>query len=169
MAKKEKKKDKQASQGVEHDAIAAVRAAVERTLQVSAEGAQSTRDRTREIVEEIAQAAGRIRTTIEDMHILDEIKNLRREVEALAARVASLEIGPKRGSAPAKPAAAKKPAAKAAATKGAAKPRARKNAAKKPAARKTAASKRAATPKPAAAAAPEAPKPAAPESTASES
>ena len=49
-------------QGRRADALAAIRSAVERTLQASAEGAQSTRERTREIVDEIAAAAGKVRT-----------------------------------------------------------------------------------------------------------
>ena len=55
---------------------------------------QATRERTREIVDEIAAAAGRVRNTLEDMRVLDEVKRLRSEVESLAARVASLEIKP---------------------------------------------------------------------------
>src|SRR5919109_1482102 len=94
MAKKDKKKDQKAAKGVETDALAAVRSAVERTLHASAEGASSTRERTREIVDEIAAAANKVRTTLEDMRVLDEVKRLRREVEALASRVTSLEIRP---------------------------------------------------------------------------
>src|SRR5215218_7062404 len=106
MAKKDKKKKKDNKAG-EADAIAAVRAAVERTLQVSAEGAQSTRERTREIVDEIAAAAGRVRHTLEDMRVLDEVKRLRSEIEALAARVGKLEVRPgASGGATPKPAAA---------------------------------------------------------------
>src|SRR3954471_24727993 len=115
MAKKDKeKKDKKDSKGsAEPDAVAALRSALERTLHASAEGAQATRERTREIVDEIATAANKARHTLEDMRVLDEAKRLRREGEALASRVASLEIGPggSSTSAPATPApAAKKPA-----------------------------------------------------------
>ena len=95
MAKKDKKKkDKKDDKGVEADVLAAVRSAFERTVGASAEGAASTRERTREIVDEIAAAAGKVRHTLEDMKVLDEVKRLRREVEALASRVASLEIRP---------------------------------------------------------------------------
>src|ERR1700754_3137967 len=119
MAKKDKeKKDKKDSKGsAEPDAVAALRSALERTLHASAEGAQATRDRTREIVDEIATAANKVRHTLEDMRVLDEVKRLRSEVEALASRVASLEIRPGGGTAAApaeKPAAAikRKPAAR---------------------------------------------------------
>src|SRR3954466_12186814 len=92
--KKKDKKGKKDSKGVETDAIAAVRSAVERTLHASSEGAQSTRERTREIVEEIAQAANKVRGSLRDMKVLDEVKRLRREVETLATRVRSLEVRP---------------------------------------------------------------------------
>src|SRR3954454_17150470 len=110
--KKKDKKDKKEDKSVEADALAAVRSAVERTLQASVEGASATRERTREIVDEIAAAANRVRGTLEDMKVLDEVKRLRREVEALASRVASLEVRP--GTAgtttttPVKPAAVKR-------------------------------------------------------------
>ena len=120
MAKKDKKKDKKDSKAADTDALAAIRSAVERTLQASAEGASATRERTREIVDEIAAAAGRVRNTLEDMRILDEVKRLRSEVESLAARVAAYESK----SAPSAKPAAKKPAA------------ARKRSARKPAAAK---------------------------------
>ena len=120
--KKKDKKDKKADKGVETDALAAVRSAVERTLHASAEGAESTQKRTREIVDDIAAAANKVRGTLEDMKVLDEVKRLRREVEALASRVASLEIRPapaaRQGGPPpprqargrqAKPAAKRKP------------------------------------------------------------
>src|SRR3954469_9883102 len=113
MAKKDsKKKDQKDSKATDTDAVAAIRSAVERTLHASAEGAQSTRERTREIVDEIAAAANRVRSTLEDMKVLDEVKRLRREVEALASRVASLEIRPAAKDAPATPAAAKPAAVK---------------------------------------------------------
>src|SRR3954466_15636319 len=92
MAKKDKKKDKKDAKAAEPDAVAALRSAFERTFNASAEGAQATRERTREIVDEIAAAAGRVRHTLEDMRVLDEVKKLRSEVEALATRVSSLEL-----------------------------------------------------------------------------
>ena len=53
MAKKDKDKKKQSKKGSD-DPVAALRAAVEGTLRASAEGASATRERTREIVDEIA-------------------------------------------------------------------------------------------------------------------
>src|SRR5919206_5279827 len=86
---KSKKKDKK--DGAQSEAVDAIRAAIERGLQVSAEGAQATRERTRELVDEIASAAGRVRQSIDDMRVLDELRRLRNEVEALGARVSALE------------------------------------------------------------------------------
>src|SRR4051812_31635738 len=138
---KSKKKDKK--DGAQSEAVDAIRAAIERGLQVSAEGAQATRERTRELVDEIASAAGRVRQSLEDMRVLDELRRLRTEVEALARRVAALERPDSSSSssttAAAKPAAAK-PRAKTASTR-TRKPAARKKtsssssttAAKKPA------------------------------------
>ena len=149
MAKKDKKKkDKQDDKGVD-DVLAAVRGAFEK-LGVSGDSAASTRERTQAIVDEIAAAAGKVRNSLEDMRVLDEVKRLRREVEALASRVASLEIRPaeKPVAVPAtKPVTVEKPAARKAAARK--KPAARKAAAKPAAVVKTpAAKKRAATRKP---------------------
>jgi hypothetical protein len=138
MAKKDKKKK---ADTAGDDPIAAARSAIERAFSASAEGAQATRERTREIVDEIAAAAGRVRHTLEDMRVLDEVKRLRTEVEALAARVGKLEVRPAASTATKRPAAAKrKPAVKRSAAKR--KPAAKRAAAKrKPAARKPAATK----------------------------
>src|SRR5947207_9845935 len=92
MAKKDsKKKDKRAGRAGPQDAVEAVRAAVERTFQASAEGAQSTRERTRDLIDEVASAAIRVRQTFEDLRVLEELKGLRGEVDALSRRVAELE------------------------------------------------------------------------------
>ena len=73
MAKKDKKKkDKKDDKGVEADVIAAVRGAFEK-LGVSGESAASTRERTQAIVDDIAAAAGKVRNTLEDMRVLDEV------------------------------------------------------------------------------------------------
>jgi hypothetical protein len=87
MAKK--KKDKK--DGAQAEAVDSIRAAIERGLQMSAEGAQATRERTRELVDEIASAAGRVRQSLEDMRVLDELRRLRNEIETLGARVTALE------------------------------------------------------------------------------
>src|SRR4051794_41676931 len=124
MAKKDKKKKD--AKSAETDPVAALRSAVERTLSASAEGAQATRERTREIVDELAAAAGRLRNTLEDMRVLDEVKRLRSEVESLAARVGSLEIKPS-GSTASKP-VVKQPGAPTAVKKAAAKRTAKRKA-----------------------------------------
>jgi hypothetical protein len=135
MAKSSKKKDKK--DGAQSEAVDAIRAAIERGLQVSAEGAQATRERTRELVDEIASAAGRVRQSLEDMRVLDELRKLRTEVEALAARVSALErpraatpATPATTASASRPAAAKSRAKKTTSTR-ARKPAARKSAAKK--------------------------------------
>src|ERR687885_717244 len=84
MAKKDKKKDKQDSHGVPQDAIDAVRSAIERAV---------GSERTREIVDEISHAAGRVKQTLEDMRVLEEVRGRRREIETLARGVAALEPG----------------------------------------------------------------------------
>src|SRR5918996_1576620 len=81
MAKKDKKSKKNGKSGAA-DPVEAVRSAVERTFQVTSEGAAGTRERTRELVDEFAGAAARIRQTIEDLRVLED---LRKEVDALEA------------------------------------------------------------------------------------
>jgi hypothetical protein len=136
MAKKDKKKSKKKDNpGAE--AVGAVRTAVERTFQATAEGAQSTRTRAQDLVDEVAGAAGRLREMVDQLGVLEDIK---RQVETLSGRVAALE----RGSGSAKPAASRKRAATSR------KPAARKTAARKTAARKTAAKSSRTTRKPAA-------------------
>ena len=108
MAKKDKKKKDKQKGSEAADAVAAVRSAVERTFQATAEGAASTSKRTRTLVDEVAAAASRIRETIEDLKILEDVRSLRAEIEGLARRVAALE----NRSAPSRPAPAKRTAAK---------------------------------------------------------
>ncbi len=101
MAKKDKKKkDKKGSDAAE--AVEAVRSAVERTFQATTEGAGATQKRTRALVDDVAHAAARIRETIEDLKVLEDVRRLRAEVEALGRRVAALEIGSRAPSRPAK-------------------------------------------------------------------
>src|SRR3954447_21882101 len=100
MAKKDKKKPKKEAKPA--DPVSAVRTAVERTFQATADSAQSTRTRAHDLVDEVAGAAGKVREMIEDMRVLEDLKGLRTEMEALSRRVAALEAAP-----PAKPAAAR--------------------------------------------------------------
>jgi hypothetical protein len=148
MAKRDgKKKDKKDAQ---QDAADMIRSGIERAIALSAEGAQATRERTREVVDEITAAAGRVRQSLEDMRVLDEVKRLRTEVEALASRVASLEAPGRRSAS--KPAASK-PAATKTTTRSRAKStssRSRKTTARKSTARKSTARKSTAAKKPAA-------------------
>ena len=108
MAKKDKKKKDKQKGSDAADAVEAVRSAVERTFQATTEGAATTSKRTRNLVEEVAAAASRIRETIEDLKILEDVKGLRSEIEGLARRVAALE----NRSAPSRPAPARRSTAK---------------------------------------------------------
>ena len=132
MAKKDgKKKDKRGSGAA--DTVEAVRSAVERALP------EGSRERGRELVDEVARAVTRVRESLEQHGVFDELGKLRGEVESLARRVANLE----RPGAPAKSttSAAK---AKSSATKRARSKTATSTAAKA-ASTKSAATKRSAT------------------------
>ena len=93
--KKKDKKDKKDSKGVEADAIAAIRSAVERTLRLRRGRSVHARAHARDRRRDRARPPNKVRSTLEDMKVLDEVKSLRREVEALAAprRVARGEPG----------------------------------------------------------------------------
>ena len=109
MAKKDKKKKDKQKGSEAADAVAAVRSAVERTFQATTEGASGRR-----LVDEITHAAARVRETVDDLKILDDVRGLRAEIEALGRRVAALEIV-QRGAAvaaPSRPAPAKRTTAK---------------------------------------------------------
>jgi hypothetical protein len=105
MAKKDKKKKDKQNSSDAAEAVEAVRSAVERTFQATAEGAATTSKRTRTLVDEIGHAAARVRETLEDLKILEDVRGLRAEIEALARRVAALEV---RSEAPLRPAPAKR-------------------------------------------------------------
>ena len=105
MAKKNKKKDKKGSDAAE--AVEAVRAAIERTFQATTEGAAGTQKRTRALVDEVAHAAARIRETIEDLRVLEDVRGLRREIETLTSRLAALEGRVAEAWPPSRPAPAK--------------------------------------------------------------
>jgi hypothetical protein len=120
MAKKNKKKDKKSSDAAE--AVEAVRSAIERTFQATSEGAAGTQKRTRALVDEVAHAAARIRETIEDLRVLEDVRGLRQEIQSLTSRVGALEgrvaeawppSRPAPAKAPSRPAAQPKPAARA--------------------------------------------------------
>jgi hypothetical protein len=141
MAKKDKKKAKKKKDSSGPDAVGAVRTAVERTFQATAEGAQSTRTRAQDLVDEVAGVAGRVREMVEQLGVLEDLK---KQVDSLARRVQALEGGgsASKPAAPRKPAARKSSASRSTARKPAAsRSTARKSTAKKPAARKPAASR----------------------------
>jgi polyhydroxyalkanoate synthesis regulator phasin len=90
----------------------AVRQAVDEAFQAAAGQAQFTRERAQDIVEELSGAAGRLRDVLEDMRPAgtDELRDLRKEVHALAVRVDKLEAAQKPKRAPrARTGAAKAP------------------------------------------------------------
>jgi hypothetical protein len=86
MAKKDsgkKKKDKKGSGAA--DTVDAVRSAVERALP------DGSKERGAQIVDEVAKAVMKVRESLEQHGVLDELGKLRHEVESLARRVANLE------------------------------------------------------------------------------
>jgi hypothetical protein len=182
MPKKDKKASKKDKGREPADVVEAVRGAVERTFHATAGGTEGARDRGRNLLDDVASAAQRIRESFDDLRVLEDVRGLRTEIEALSKRVAELEK--KQAAAPAaakpaparraparKPAAAKPTTAKATAAKTTAAPKpapARKPAAAKapakPSAASTAAKSTGPKPKPATPRS----KPAAPSSTPSE-
>jgi cell division septum initiation protein DivIVA len=108
MAKKDKKGAKKDKPREPADVVDAVRGAVERTFQATTGGTETARDRGRSLLDDVAHAAQRIRESFDDLRVLEDVRGLRAEIEALSRRVAELE------KAAAKPAAAK-PAAESAA------------------------------------------------------
>ncbi|HET8952915.1 MAG TPA: hypothetical protein VFN44_20495 [Solirubrobacteraceae bacterium] len=114
MPKKDKKAAKKDKGREPTDVVEAVRGAVERTFQATAGGTEGARVRGRSLLDDVASAAQRIRESFDDLRVLEDVRGLRAEIEALSRRVAELE---KQG---AKPAAATPAPAKAAAAKPAA-------------------------------------------------
>jgi cell division septum initiation protein DivIVA len=119
MAKKDKKNAKKDKAREPSDVVDAVRGAVERTFQATSGGTDAARDRGRSLLDDVANAAQRIRESFDDLRVLEDVRGLRAEIEALSRRVAELEKAsakPAAGSAATKPArsgaaAAAKPAA----------------------------------------------------------
>ena len=75
----------------------AVRSAVEQAFQQQAASAarttQGARDRAQDLVDDLAQAAGKVREALDDLRppTGEEIRGLRADLEALERRVAKLE------------------------------------------------------------------------------
>jgi polyhydroxyalkanoate synthesis regulator phasin len=103
----EDKGDKQEKQQTRGDAV---RSAAAQAIEATAGQAGFTRERAQQLADELVQAAGRFRETLEDLRPAgsEEIRSLRERLDALEARVAKLESTPKRAPArrrttPAKP------------------------------------------------------------------
>ena len=141
MPKKDKKAAKKDKGRDPADVVDAVRGAVERTFQATTGGTEGARDRGRSLLDDVASAAQRIRESFDDLRVLEDVRGLRAEIEALNRRVAELESkqaapagaaakpAPAR-RAPARRTTAKAPAAKAPAAKPAAKAPAKPSAAR---------------------------------------
>jgi polyhydroxyalkanoate synthesis regulator phasin len=72
----------------------AVRHAVDQAFQATAGTAtQGARERAQDLVDELAQAAGRVREALDDLRppTADDVRALREELRALEERVAALE------------------------------------------------------------------------------
>ena len=102
MPKKDKKAAKKDKGRDPADVVDAVRGAVERTFQATTGSTEGARDRGRSLLDDVASAAQRIRESFDDLRVLEDVKGLRAEIEALSRRVAELEK--KQAAAPAAPA-----------------------------------------------------------------
>ena len=74
----------------------AVRKAVDQAFQSTAGTATTqARDRAQDLVDDLAQAAGKVREALDDLRppTGDEIRSLRADLEALERRVSKLESG----------------------------------------------------------------------------
>src|SRR3954454_7432011 len=94
MPKKDKKAEKKKDATLPRDpadVVEAVRGAVERTFQATTGGTDGARDRGRTLLDDVASAAQRLRESFDDFRVLEDIRGLRGEVEALSRRVAELE------------------------------------------------------------------------------
>jgi BMFP domain-containing protein YqiC len=88
MAKKDKKDSKQQDAPTPADAV---RGAVEQAFAATFGGAASTRGLAQDLVEEIGSATSRVRQAIDELRVVDDLRVLRSELEALNRRVESLE------------------------------------------------------------------------------
>jgi hypothetical protein len=169
MPKKDKKAAKKDKPREPADVVEAVRGAVERTFHATAGGTEGARDRGRNLLDDVASAAQRIRESFDDLRVLEDVRGLRAEIEALSRRVAELEKKQAPAPAAAKPAPARRAPAKrapaAAAAKAPAKPSTSGSTAKKAPAKPSAAGTAAKTTGPKAKPAAPRRKPATPRST----
>ena len=133
MPKKDKKAAKKDKGRDPADVVDAVRGAVERTFQATTGGTEGARDRGRSLLDDVASAAQRIRESFDDLRVLEDVRGLRAEIEALSKRVAELEKQTAKPAAPAPASAAAKPAP---ARRAPAKPRARRPSPRRPSPRR---------------------------------
>ena len=91
MPKKDKKASKKDKSREPADVVEAVRGAVERTFQATAGQTEGARDRGRNLLDDVASAATRIRESFDDLRVLEDVRGMRAEIEALGKRVAELE------------------------------------------------------------------------------
>ncbi len=84
-----KKKDKDKAAG----RAEAVRSAVDQAFQAGVGQARGTTERAQELVDELAQAAGRVREVLDDLRppTAEEVRSLRAAIADLERRVAALE------------------------------------------------------------------------------
>jgi polyhydroxyalkanoate synthesis regulator phasin len=76
------------------DAADAVRSAVDRTFQATVgQGAALTRERAQDLVDDVTQAAGRVRQVIDDLRLAtgEDLNAIRSELRSLERRVSALE------------------------------------------------------------------------------
>jgi len=71
----------------------ALRTAVDRTYQATVGQAQVTRERAQELVDELAQSAGRVRQILDDLRLAsgEDLRRLQDRIDELEKRVAALE------------------------------------------------------------------------------
>lgn len=147
MAKKDKKSSKEQDPPNPADAV---RGAMEQAFAATFGGAASTRGLAQDLVEEIGSATSRVRQAIDDLRLVDDLRGLRSELEALTARVESLEAA--QAAAPAKAPRASAGTKPAGSKPAAGRARSAAAARKDVAARKTPSSTKASTPRSAASA-----------------
>src|SRR5688500_11508043 len=113
MPKKDKKKPSESKKDKGRDpadVVDAVRGAVERTFQATTGSTEGARDRGRSLLDDVASAAQRIRESFDDLRVLEDVRGLRAEIEALSRRVAELEKAAAKPAAKPARATAAKPA-----------------------------------------------------------
>jgi polyhydroxyalkanoate synthesis regulator phasin len=101
VAKKDNAKKKNSSSSKKQPSRGdAVRSAAAQAIEATAGQAGFTRERAQQLADELVQAAGRFRETLEDLRPAgsDELRTLRERIEGLEARVAKLERAPKRAA-----------------------------------------------------------------------